>query len=108
MANPYASLPPVEEPLAAAEVAAAIRNDDARALAALVADDDLLQGLSNALRSVNDAPIIDVREVRFVGAVDHDGRILSAYVLRGRDATGMSMIVGFVLQVQNDEVVGVN
>lgn len=101
-------LPPTPEPPAAARVADALRQDDAPRLARLLGDEELLQALSNALRSVNNAPIIDVREVKFVGAVDNDGRILSAYVLRGRDTTGMNMIVGFVLRVQNNEVVGVN
>lgn len=101
--SPYGTLPSADEPAAAADVANAIRNDDARGLAALMADDELLQALGNALQ-----PIIDVRDVKFVGAVDSDGRILSAYVAKGRDAQGQNMIVGFVLRVQNREVVGVN
>lgn len=103
-ANPYATLETsAMEPPAAADVRLAILNDDPRALASLIGDEELLQALSEALQ-----PLLDVREVKFIRAVDKDGKILSAYVAKGRDASGQGMIVGYVLRVQNEEVVGVN
>jgi len=103
-ASPYATLETSgNEPPVAADVRLAILNNDPRALAQLIADEELLQSLSDALQ-----PLLDIREVKFVGAVDKDGRILSAYVAKGRDTNGQGMIVGYVLRVQNDEVVGVN
>jgi hypothetical protein len=101
--NPYASLPGSAEPQASAAVAAAIRSDDARSLARLVGDQDLLTKLHQSLD-----PIVFVTDVKFLGAADRNGTTLSAYVVRGRDQTGNRIIRGFVLSVQHGEVVGVN
>jgi hypothetical protein len=101
--NPYASLPPADEPLASASVAGAIRYEDARLLARLVNDQDMLNKLHSSLD-----PIVSVTDVKFLGAADRNGTTLSAYVVRGRDQTGNRIIRGFVLAVQHGEVVGVN
>ena len=102
-ANPYSSLPPAAEPQASAQVAAAIRQDDARMLSRVISDQDLLGKLHQSLD-----PIIAVSDVRFLGAADRNGTTLSAYVVRGRDQQGNKIIRGFVLSVQHGEVVGVN
>ena len=101
--NPYASLPPADEPQASAAVAAAIRQDDAKTLAHLVTDTDLLGKLHSSID-----PIVAVSDVRFLGAADRNGTTLSAYVVRGRDQQGNKIIRGFVLSVQHGEVVGIN
>jgi hypothetical protein len=101
--NPYASLPAAPEPQASANVAAAIRLDDARSLARLIGDQDLLGKLHSSLD-----PIVSVSDVKFLGAADRNGTTLSAYVVRGRDQMGNKIIRGFVLSVQHGEVVGVN
>ncbi|HEV8535109.1 MAG TPA: hypothetical protein VGR87_05230 [Candidatus Limnocylindria bacterium] len=100
--NPYPSLPKTDEPAAAHHVVAAIAADDARSLSKLLSA-DLLGDLDSALR-----PIIDVRGTKFVGAVESEGRLLSAYVATGKTADGIDFVVGFVLRVANDQVVGVN
>ena len=100
--NPYPSLPKVDEPRAAHDVAAAIAADDAKALSKLLSNDQLTDP-GNALR-----PIVDVRTAKFVGAVESQGRYLSAYVVQGKTSDGNDFIVGFVLRVANDQVVGVN
>lgn len=100
--TPYAALPPATEPSAAAIVVAAIIRDDARGLAKSL-DQDVLKSLGQALE-----PIVEVTELRFVGATELDGRAMAAYIAKGRDLTGEKRIVGFVLRVQDDQVVGVN
>jgi hypothetical protein len=100
--SPYASLPRVDEPQAAHDVVAAIANDDASALSKLLSSDQL-NDLDTALQ-----PIIDVRSAKFVGAVESEGRMLSGYVVQGKTSDGTDFIVGFVLRVANDQVVGVN
>jgi hypothetical protein len=100
--NPYAQLPKVEEPRVAHDVAAAIGADDAPSLSRLVPS-SILTDLDAALQ-----PIVDVRGTKFVGAVESEGRLLSAYVATGKTTEGIDFVVGFVLRVANDQVVGVN
>jgi hypothetical protein len=100
--NPYPTLPKVEEPRAAHDVVAAIAADDAQSLSRLI-DSTMLTALDTALQ-----PITDVRSTKFVGAVESEGRLLSAYVVTGKTTEGIDFVVGFVLRVANDQVVGVN
>jgi hypothetical protein len=100
--NPYPSLPKVEEPQVAHDVVAAVATDDARSLSKLLTSDQL-NDLDSALQ-----PIVDVRGTKFVGAVESEGRLLSAYVVTGKTQEGIDFVVGFVLRVANDQVVGVN
>jgi hypothetical protein len=100
--NPYPALPKVDEPRAAHDVVAAIGSDDAQSLSRLV-DSKMLTDLDTALQ-----PITDVRTTKFVGAVESEGRLLSAYVVTGKTTEGIDFVVGFVLRVSNDQVVGVN
>ena len=100
--NPYPALPKVEEPRAAHDVVAAIAADDAQSLSKLI-DTSLLSDLDGALQ-----PITDVRSTKFVGAVESEGLLLSAYVVTGKTTEGIDFIVGVVLRVANDQVVGVN
>ena len=100
--NPYPALPKVEEPRAAHDVVAAIAADDAQSLSRLI-DAQMLSDLDAALQ-----PITDVRGTKFLGAVDSEGRLLSAYVVTGKTTEGIDFVVGFVLRVANDQVVGVN
>ena len=53
-------------------------------------------------------PVVDVRTVKFVGATEKNGRMLAAYVLTGKDVQGTDAIIGFVFDVENGEIVGVN
>lgn len=99
---PFPSLPKIDEPAAARDVVAAIGADDARSLSKLMPA-ELLSDLDSALE-----PVIDVRTTKFVGAVESEGRLLSAYVVTGKTETGEDFVVGFVLRVANDQVVGVN
>jgi hypothetical protein len=100
--NPYPALPKVEEPRAAHDVVDAIGKDDAQSLAKLV-NSTMLTDLDAAIQ-----PITDVRTTKFVGAVESEGRLLSAYVVTGKTTEGIDFVVGFVLRVANDQVVGVN
>jgi hypothetical protein len=105
--NPYAQLDRLEEPAVTATVAAALLNGDARTLAQKL-DTDTLSALREALMSPSGAPIADVRNVRFVGAAGKGTRILAGYILSGKDMSGLDAIVGFVLDVENGQIVGVN
>jgi hypothetical protein len=100
--NPWPALPKVEEPRIAHEVVAAIGQDEPETLAKLMPA-SMLTDLDTALQ-----PIIDVRTTKFVGAVESEGRLLSAYVVTGKTTQGSDFVVGFVLRVANDQVVGVN
>jgi len=100
--NPYPALPKTDEPAAAHDVVQAIQNDDARSLGKLLSS-QMLTDLDAALQ-----PIVDVRTAKFVGAVESEGRLLSAYVATGKTTEGTDFVVGFVLRVANDQVVGVN
>ncbi len=106
-ANPYPSLDRVEEPSQTAAVASALLNNDAKSLAGLV-DNQTLSDLRDALTSPTGAPIADIRSVKFVGATGKSGRILAGYVVTGKDVQGSDAIVGFVLNVENGQIVGVN
>ncbi len=101
-ANPYSSLPKSAEPAVTADVARALAADDAKALSILLAIDFLTQ-LQTAI-----APLTDIRSMKFVGAVEKNGRVLAAYVAAGRTSDGTDVLVGFVLRVTGDQIVGVN
>jgi hypothetical protein len=100
--TPYPALPKVDEPPVAHEVVEAIGKDEPQTLAKLMPA-QMLTDLDAALQ-----PIIDVRTTKFVGAVESEGRLLSAYVVTGKTTEGADFVVGFVLRVANDQVVGVN
>ena len=100
--NPYPQLPKIDEPRAAHDVVQAIAADDAASLSKYLSSDQL-SDLDSALK-----PIVDVRSTKFVGAVESEGRLLSAYVVTGKTEEGIDFVVGFVLRVANDQVVGVN
>ncbi len=101
-ANPYASLPRAAEPAVTADVARAIESDDSRTLANLL-DMEVLQQLQTAIE-----PLADIRSMKFVGAVEKGGRVLAAYVAGGKTSDGTDVLVGFVLNVTGDQIVGVN
>lgn len=105
--NPYAQLDKLDEPLATSEVATALLNSDPKGLARLM-DNQTLTSLREALMSPMGAAIADVRSVRFVGATGKANRVLAGYVLTGKDMGGTDAIVGFVLNVENGQIVGVN
>jgi hypothetical protein len=105
--NPYTQLDKLEEPAVTATIATAILNGDAKSLADHL-DSDTLTALRDALMSPAGAPIADVRSVRFVGATGKGTKILAGYVLSGKDMSGIDAIVGFVLDVENGKIVGVN
>lgn len=101
-ANPYASLPRAAEPAVTADVARSLAADDARGLAGQL-DMEVLQQLQTAIE-----PLADIRSMKFVGAVEKGGRVLAAYVAGGRTIDGTDVLVGFVLRVTGDQIVGVN
>jgi hypothetical protein len=101
-ANPYASLPRAAEPAVTADVARAIEGNDARLLSNLL-DMEVLQQLQTAIE-----PLADIRSMKFVGAVEKSGRVLAAYVAGGKTGDGTDVLVGFVLNVTGDQIVGVN
>lgn len=105
--NPYPSLDRVEEPTQTAAVATALANNDAKSLAHLL-DNQTLTDLRDALTDPMGAPMADIRNVKFVGATGKSGRILAGYVVTGKDMQGSDAIVGFVLNVENGQIVGVN
>jgi hypothetical protein len=100
--NPYPTLPKVEEPRAAQAVVAAIAANDPKSLSQLMPA-ELLTKLDAALD-----PIVDVRSTKFVGAVESERTLLSGYTVTGKTQDGVDFVVGFVLRVANDQVVGVN
>jgi hypothetical protein len=100
--SPYPALQRVDEPRVAHDVVGAIAGDDAQALSRLMPA-DMLTALDAALQ-----PVVDVRATKFVGAVESEGRLLSAYTATGKTTDGIDFVVGFVLRVANDQVVGVN
>jgi hypothetical protein len=100
--SPYAELEKVDEPRVAQQVVAAVAADDAQSLSRLMSA-DMLGALDAALQ-----PVVDVRKTEFVGAVESEGRLLSGYVVTGKTTEGIDFVVGFVLRVANDQVVGVN
>jgi hypothetical protein len=101
-ASPYATLPKAAEPAVAADVALAMASDDAKALANQL-DMEVLQQLQTAIE-----PLADIRSMKFVGAVEKNGRTLAAYVAGGRTSDGTDVLVGLVLRVTGDQIVGVN
>ena len=106
-ANPYASLDKIDEPGKSADVAQALLANDAKALARIM-DSTTLTALRDALMSPMGAPMADIRQVKFVGATGKAGKVLAGYVVTGKDMSGADAIVGFVLDVENGQIVGVN
>ena len=106
-ANPYASLDRLDEPGQTAEVAQALLNNDPKALARML-DSETLTALRDALMSPMGAPMADIRQVKFVGATGKANKVLAGYVLTGKDMSGTDAIVGFVLDLENGQIVGVN
>ncbi|MEK7861731.1 MAG: hypothetical protein AAB295_00500 [Chloroflexota bacterium] len=105
--NPYPSLDRVSEPSTTAQVATALANSDPKALAVLL-ENEVLGDLREALMGPLGAPMADIRSVRFVGATAKEGRVLAGYIVTGKDMQGTDAIIGFVLDVENGEIVGVN
>lgn len=105
--NPYPSLDRIEEPAQTSAVASALANNDAKTLAGLL-DNQTLSDLRDALTDPMGAPMADIRSVKFVGATAKNGRILAGYIATGKDMQGSDAIVGFVLNVENGRIVGVN
>lgn len=105
--NPYSQLDRIDEPAVTASIAKAILTGDAKTLADKL-DNQTLTALRDALMSPAGNPIADVRGVRFVGATGKGTRILAGYVLSGKDMSGLDVVVGFVLDVENGQIVGVN
>ncbi len=101
-ASPWRGLPLVEEPASSSDVAAMVAVDNARGLAKAL-EPDLLQRLATSIE-----PLVDIDDVRFTGATERQGDILSAYVAGGRSQTGERVIVGLVFRVRDGKVVGVN
>ena len=106
-ANPYASLDKIDEPGQSAQVAAALLNNDPKELARIM-DSTTLSALRDALMSPMGAAMADIRQVKFVGATARAGKVLAGYVLTGKDMSGTDAIVGFVLNLENGQIVGVN
>lgn len=106
-ANPYASLDKIQEPSQSAELAAALLNNEPKTLARIM-DATSLGALREALMSPMGAPMADIRQVKFVGAAAKDGKVLAGYIVTGKDMSGTDAIVGFVLDVENGQIVGVN
>ena len=106
-ANPYASLDKIDEPGQSAQVATALINNDPKELARIM-DSTTLSALRDALVSPMGAPMADIRQVKFVGATARAGKVLAGYVLTGKDMSGTDAIVGFVLNLENGQIVGVN
>lgn len=106
-ANPYASLDRVNEPAQTAEVAAALLNNDPKVLARIL-DSTTLSALRQALMSPMGAAMADIRQVKFVGATAKADRVLAGYVVTGKDLSGTDAIVGFVINLENGQIVGVN
>jgi hypothetical protein len=100
--SPYASLPKAAEPAATAEVARALANDDAKGLSGKL-DMSVLQQLQTAID-----PVRDIRSMKFVGAVEKNGRVLAAYVVGGRTNDGTDVVRGFVIRMTGEQIVGVN
>ena len=105
----YGPLPPQSE---AAEPAAADQLTDM-----LVAGDeaglaqrfsaDVLGQLAGAL-TLNQSPIVDVRDVRYLGAVSNGGESVATYLAYGTLGNGTEVVVGFGVRVRDGKVVGVN
>jgi hypothetical protein len=107
-ANPYASLEKIDEPGQSAEVAQALLANDPKALARAM-DGTTLTALRDALMSPMGAPMADIRQVKFAGATSSkSGKVLAGYIVTGKDMSGADAIVGFVLNIQNGQIVGVN
>jgi hypothetical protein len=106
-ANPYASLERIDEPGQSAEVAAALLNNEPKTLARVM-DNTTLTALREALMSPMGAPMADIRQVKFVGATSKGGKVLAGYIVTGKDMSGSDAIVGFVLDLENGQIVGVN
>jgi hypothetical protein len=106
-ANPYPTLDKVDEPQQSAQLAAALSNNDPKTLAGLM-DNDTLGSLRDALMSPMGAPLVDIRSVKFVGATTKSGKTLAGYIVNGKDAQGSDAIIGFVLDIEHGQIVGVN
>ncbi len=100
--SPYPAVAGAPQPRVTASLADAIEANDAHALAGSLGSDTLTK-LAEALE-----PIVEVSEVDFVGAIAKGDDTLAGYVARGIDQSGAKVIVGFVLHVQGNSVVGVN
>ncbi|HZP96148.1 MAG TPA: hypothetical protein VFC31_07430 [Candidatus Limnocylindria bacterium] len=105
--NPYPSLDRIEEPSQTAAVATALVSNDAKGLARML-DNQTLSELKDALTAPSGAPISDIRGIKFVGATSKAGRTLAGYIVTGKDMQGTDAIVGFVLNLENGQIVGVN
>jgi hypothetical protein len=93
------SLPRVTEPIQSSAVMQALAANDVHALAQVV-DSDTLTAIQKQLK-----PLVTYENESFVGAtlLEHD--TLAAYVVRGRDSSGTTEIVGIVIRIRDGKVV---
>ena len=54
------------------------------------------------------APLVDIRNVKFVGGTTKSGKTLAGYIVNGKDAQGSDAIIGFVIDIEHGQIVGVN
>ena len=101
-AQPFPSLAGAPEPAEAHALAEALKANDAEGVANHVLP-AIATSLSDAL-----TPIVEVTEVTYLGTVERDGRDLAGYIVVGRDDQSQKRIVGFVVDVMNDAIVGIN
>jgi hypothetical protein len=94
----------VPEPAAAANLMGLIATDNARSLADLLTEDELT-ALGDAL-----APLVEIREIRFIDAltIDGDADQVASYVVSGRNDMAQDVVAGLSLRVRDDKVIGVN
>lgn len=100
--SPWRDLPLVTEPAASNQIAAMLVANDAQGLARAL-DIQILQRLGQSID-----PLVDIDEVRFTGATERGGDILSSYVAGGRNGQGQRFLVGVVFRVRDGKVIGVN
>ncbi|HEY3523527.1 MAG TPA: hypothetical protein VGK63_07460 [Candidatus Limnocylindrales bacterium] len=100
--TPYPALAGAPEPEAAHALAHALKANDADAVANGVLP-PIASNLSDALQ-----PIVKVSDVTYLGTVEQDGRDLAGYIVSGKDEQNQKQIVGFVVDVVDDNIVGIN
>lgn len=105
----YPTQPTVPEPPAAHSIVELVVADDAVGLSKAL-EAEALEALAGALRTIepNPQPLVEVTDVKYLGAVNIDDQTVVSYLANGRDAAGTTWVVGFALRVQGDSVVGVN
>jgi hypothetical protein len=109
--GPFPPLPEAAEPRAADDLTDLLVAGNDQVIAERYGDDivsELALALTIGPDPQNASPIVDVRDVKYLGTVADGRQLLAMYAAIGSLGDGTDVIAGFSLRIADGEIIGVN